>query len=189
MSASNEENTEGTKQWYVLQVASGKELSVRDTLKRFISHSDPASQALFGDVIVPTEEVVEMRSGKKYTTNRRFFPGYVLIEMAMGDEAWHFVKKVPGVSKFIGGKNDQPVPLSVAEVNHILNRVETGEQRPQPKTLFEIGETLRVIDGPFKDFDGVVEEINYEKSRLKVSVSIFGRSTPVDLSFNQVEKV
>lgn len=177
------------KQWYVLQVASGKEISVRDSLLRFIENSDDATAAMFGEITVPTEEVVEMRAGKKHTTTRRFFPGYVLIEMLMGDEAWHFVKSVPGVSKFIGGKNAQPVPLSADEVDRILRRVETGEQRPQPKTLYEVGEMVRVIDGPFKDFDGSVEEINYDKSRLKVSVSIFGRSTPVDLSFNQVEKM
>lgn len=182
-------NADPGMQWYVLQVASGKEISVRDSLLRFIENSDEPMAAMFGEITVPTEEVIEMRAGKKHTTTRRFFPGYVLVQMVMSDDAWHFVKSVPGVSKFIGGKNAQPVALSEAEVDRILRRVETGEQRPQPKTLYEVGEMLRVIDGPFKDFDGTVEEINYDKSRLKVSVSIFGRSTPVDLSFNQVEKM
>lgn len=177
------------KRWYVLQVMSGQELKVKNSILERMQHADPAVKAAIGEITVPTEEVVEMRGGKKVTSDRKFFPSYVLIEMVLADAVWHFVNQVPGVLKFIGGKNDQPTPISQSEMDRILHRVETGFQRPQPKTLYEVGEVLRVIDGPFADFDGVVEEINYEKSRVKVSVSIFGRATPVELSFTQVQKV
>jgi transcriptional antiterminator NusG len=176
-------------QWFVLQVMSGHELKVQRTIQQRIAIADSELQAMFGDVIVPTEEVVEMRGGKKHTSDRKFFPSYVLLNMDMNDQSWHFINKVPGVLKFIGGKNNQPTPISEAEMNRIVRRVESGEDKPQPKTLYEVGEVVRVMEGPFADFDGVVEEINYDKSRMKVSVTIFGRATPVELSFTQVQKV
>jgi transcriptional antiterminator NusG len=141
----------------------------------------------FGEVLVPTEEVVEMRGGQKRRSERKFFPGYVLVEMELGDDTWHLVKETPRVMGFIGGKADKPAPITEAEANTILQRVESGEA-PKPKTLFEPGEMVRVVDGPFNDFNGVVEEVNYEKSKLHVAVLIFGRSTPVELDFGQVEK-
>jgi transcriptional antiterminator NusG len=137
--------------------------------------------------LVPTEEVVEMRGGQKRRSERKFFPGYVLVEMELGDDTWHLVKETPRVMGFIGGKADKPAPITEAEANTILQRVESGEA-PKPKTLFEPGEMVRVVDGPFNDFNGVVEEVNYEKSKLHVAVLIFGRSTPVELDFGQVEK-
>jgi len=142
----------------------------------------------FGEILVPTEEVVEMRDGKKRKSDRKFFPGYVLVQMEMNDDTWHLVKESPRVLGFIGGTSDRPAPISDAEANMILQRVEAGADKPRPKVLFEPGEVVRVIDGPFTDFNGVVEEVNYEKNRLRVSVLIFGRSTPVELEFTQVEK-
>ena len=142
----------------------------------------------FGEVIVPAEEVVEMRAGKKRRSERKFFPGYVLVEMELGDDTWHLVKETPRVMGFIGGKADQPAPISEAEANTILQRVQAGSEHATPKTVFEPGELVRVVDGPFNDFNGEVEEVNYEKSRLQVAVMIFGRSTPVELDFDQVEK-
>ena len=142
----------------------------------------------FGRILVPTEEVVEMRGGKKRSSERKFFPGYVLVEMELNDETWHLVKNVPKVMGFIGGSGDRPTPISEAEVDEILGRVRDGQEKPKPKVLFEVGEMVRVIDGPFNDFNGVVEGVNYEKNRLNVSVTIFGRSTPVELEFEQVEK-
>ena len=142
----------------------------------------------FGEILVPTEEVVEMRDGKKRKSDRKFFPGYVLIHMDMNDNTWHLVKDSPKVLGFIGGTSDKPAPISDAEANSILQRVEEGVDKPRPKIAFEPGEVVRVTDGPFTDFNGVVEEVNYEKSRLRVSVLIFGRSTPVELEFGQVEK-
>jgi transcriptional antiterminator NusG len=139
-------------------------------------------------VLVPTEEVVEMRAGQKRKSERKFFPGYVLVEMELDDDTWHLVKETPGVMGFIGGKADKPAPISEAEAMAILQRVEDGVEKPRPKTLFEPGEMVRVTDGPFNDFNGVVEDVNYEKSRLHVAVLIFGRSTPVELDFGQVEK-
>ena len=143
---------------------------------------------LFGDVLVPTEEVVEMKGGQKRRSDRKFFPGYVLVEMEMTDETWHLVKDVPKVMGFIGGTADRPAAISQKEADAILNRVQEGADKPRPKVLFEPGEMVRVVDGPFNDFNGVVEEVNYDKSRLKVAVLIFGRSTPVELEFHQVEK-
>jgi transcriptional antiterminator NusG len=137
---------------------------------------------------VPTEEVVEMRDGQKRKSDRKFFPGYVLVQMEMNDDTWHLVKDVPKVMGFIGGSSDKPAPISDREADEILNRVQEGAEKPRPKILFEPGEVVRIIDGPFNDFNGVVEEVDYEKSRLRVEVSIFGRSTPVDLEFGQVEK-
>jgi len=143
---------------------------------------------LFGDVLVPTEEVVEMKGGQKRRSDRKFFPGYVLVEMEMTDETWHLVKDVPKVMGFIGGTADRPAAISQKEADAILNRVQEGADKPRPKVLFEPGEMVRVVDGPFNDFNGVVEEVDYDKSRLKVAVLIFGRSTPVELEFHQVEK-
>jgi transcriptional antiterminator NusG len=137
---------------------------------------------------VPTEEVVEMREGQKRKSERKFFPGYVLVQMEMDDETWHLVKSVPKVLGFIGGSTDKPAPITDKEAEAILHRVQEGVEKPRPKVLFEPGEMVRVCDGPFNDFNGVVEEVNYEKNRLLVAVQIFGRSTPVELEFHQVEK-
>ena len=172
--------------WYVVQAYSGHEQNVMRSLKERIERSDLKDQ--FGEILVPTEEVVEMRDGKKRKSDRKFFPGYVLVQMEMNDATWHLVKEAPRVLGFIGGTTDRPVPISAAEANSILQRVVDGVDKPRPKILFEPGEVVRVNDGPFTDFNGVVEEVNYEKSRLRVSVLIFGRSTPVELEFTQVEK-
>jgi transcriptional antiterminator NusG len=172
--------------WYVVHAYSGFEDRVMSTLKERIVQYGMEDN--FGEILVPKEEVVEMREGKKRTTDRKFFPGYVLVQMEMNDDTWHMVKDMPRVLGFIGGTSDRPAPISEAEANSILQRVEEGVDKPTPKVMFEAGEVIRVIDGPFKDFNGVVEEVNYEKNRLRVSVLIFGRSTPVDLEFTQVEK-
>jgi len=174
------------KRWYVVHAYSGFEKQVARALKERINHSGLSEY--FGEVLVPTEEVVEMRAGQKRRSERKFFPGYVLVEMELNDDTWHLVKDTPRVMGFIGGKADKPAPLSEAEANAILQRVEAGSEKATPKTIFEPGEVVRVIDGPFNDFNGVVEEVNYEKSRLRVAVTIFGRSTPVELDFGQVEK-
>ncbi|MEH6559729.1 MAG: transcription termination/antitermination protein NusG [Oceanicoccus sp.] len=174
-----------SKRWYVVHAYSGYEKKVANMLKERIELHK--MQDKFGDVLVPTEEVVEMRGGQKRRSERKFFPGYVLVEMELGDDTWHLVKETPRVLGFIGGKADKPAPITEAEANTILQRVESGEA-PKPKTLFEPGEMVRVVDGPFNDFNGVVEEVNYEKSKLHVAVLIFGRSTPVELDFGQVEK-
>lgn len=175
-----------SKQWYVVHAFSQYEKHVREALKEHIARAGMEDQ--FGEILVPTEEVVEIREGKKRTTERKFFPGYVLVQMEMDDETWHLVKGVPRVLGFIGGRADHPTPLSDKEADQILNRVEESVEKPRPKTLYEPGESVRVTEGPFADFNGVVEEVNYEKSRLRVAVTIFGRSTPVDLEFGQVEK-
>ncbi len=143
---------------------------------------------MFGEILVPTEEVVEMKGGQKRRSDRKFFPGYVLVEMEMNDETWHLVKEVPKVMGFIGGTSDKPAAITEKEADTILSRVQEGVDKPRPKILFEPGEMVRVVDGPFNDFNGTVEEVNYEKSRLRVAVLIFGRSTPVELGFHQVEK-
>lgn len=174
------------RRWYVVHAYSGFEHQVKRMLKERIVRS--GMQEKFGEVLVPTEEVVEMRGGQKRKSDRKFFPGYVLVQMEMDDATWHLVKSVPKVMGFIGGSTDKPAPISDAEAKAILERVEEGTERPRPKVLFEPGEVVRVIDGPFTDFNGVVEEVNYEKSRLRVAVLIFGRSTPVELEFSQVEK-
>ena len=145
-------------------------------------------QDKFGEVLVPAEEVVEMKAGKKRRSERKFFPGYALVEMELDDSTWHLVKETPRVMGFIGGKADQPAPISNAEAQAILQRVQVGSEKITPKIVFEPGEMVRVVDGPFNDFNGVVEEVNYEKNRLHVAVTIFGRSTPVELDFGQVEK-
>jgi transcriptional antiterminator NusG len=172
--------------WYVIHAYSGFEQYVMRTLKDRIKLHGMEDQ--FGEILVPTEEVVEMRDGKKRKSDRKFFPGYVLVQMEMNDNTWHLVKESPKVLGFIGGTSDKPAPISEAEANSILQRVEEGVDKPRPKIVFEPGEVVRVTDGPFTDFNGVVEEVNYEKSRLRVSVLIFGRSTPVELEFGQVEK-
>ena len=172
--------------WYVVHAYSGFEDQVMRSLKERIERS--GLQQKFGKILVPTEEVVEMRDGKKRKSDRKFFPGYVLVQMEMGDDSWHLVKDAPKVLGFIGGTSDKPASISDAEAEAILQRVEEGVDRPKPKVLFEPGEVVRVTDGPFTDFNGVVEEVNFEKSRLRVSVLIFGRSTPVELEFGQVEK-
>jgi transcriptional antiterminator NusG len=175
-----------TKRWYVVHAYSGYEKQVKRSLEDRIQRAE--MEDLFGDVLVPTEEVVEMKGGQKRRSDRKFFPGYVLVEMEMTDETWHLVKDVPKVMGFIGGTADKPAPISQKEADAILNRVQEGVDKPRPKVLFEPGEMVRVVDGPFNDFNGVVEEVDYDKSRLKVAVLIFGRSTPVELEFHQVEK-
>ncbi|MAZ66212.1 MAG: transcription termination/antitermination protein NusG [Kangiellaceae bacterium] len=172
--------------WYVVQAYSGFELKVKKALEERIALEGLEDK--FGQILVPTEEVVEIRSGQKRKSERKFFPGYVLVQMDMDDESWHLVKDVPRVLGFIGGTSDRPAPISEKEAQAILQKVEETTDQPKPKTLFEAGEVVRVIDGPFADFNGVVEEVNYEKSRLRVAVLIFGRSTPVELEFSQVEK-
>jgi len=172
--------------WYVVHAYSGFENQVKksleDRVKRF------GLESKFGQILVPTEEVVEMRDGQKRKSDRKFFPGYVLVQMEMADDSWHLVKDCPKVMGFIGGTSDKPTPITEKEAQNILNRIQEGAEKPKPKVLFEVGEVVRVIDGPFTDFNGVVEEVNYEKSRLRVAVSIFGRSTPVELEFGQVSK-
>ena len=172
--------------WYVVHAYSGFENQVMRMLKERIDRAEMSEQ--FGDVLVPTEEVVEMRAGQKRRSDRKFFPGYVLVQMDMNDDTWHLVKSVPKVMGFIGGNPDRPAPITDSEADTILQRVQEGTEKPRPKVLFEPGEVVRVTDGPFNDFNGVVEEVNYEKSRLRVAVLIFGRSTPVELEFGQVEK-
>jgi transcriptional antiterminator NusG len=172
--------------WYVIHAYSGYEKKVAAALKERIDLHK--MQDRFGEVMVPTEEVVEMRGGQKRRSERKFFPGYVLVQMELDNETWHLVKETPRVLGFIGGKADAPAPITDKEAEAILQRVEDGVEAPRPKTLFEPGEMVRVVDGPFNDFNGVVEDVNYEKSRLNVAVLIFGRSTPVELEFGQVEK-
>ncbi|MGB0223513.1 MULTISPECIES: transcription termination/antitermination protein NusG [unclassified Marinobacterium] len=173
--------------WYVVHAYSGYEKRVQAGLLEAIERH--GMEDLFGDILVPTEEVVEIRDGKKRKSERKFYPGYVLVNMVMNDETWHMVKSTPRVLGFIGGTADKPAPITQREADEILRRVESGVDKPRPKTMFEAGEMVRVNDGPFADFNGVVEEVDYEKSRLKVAVLIFGRSTPVELEFRQVEKV
>ncbi len=172
--------------WYVVHAYSGFEAKVKSSLQEHIKLAGMEDK--FGQILIPTEEVVEMRDGHKRKSERKFFPGYVLVQMEMNDETWHLVKDVPKVMGFIGGTKDRPAPITEKEAQSILQSVEAGAEKPKPKVLYEAGEVVRVIDGPFNDFNGVVEEVDYDKSRLKVAVSIFGRSTPVDLDFGQVEK-
>ena len=175
-----------SKRWYVIHAFSGFEKQVQRSLTERIARA--GMEDFFGDVLVPTEEVVEMKGGQKRRSDRKCFPGYVLVEMEVNDETWHLVKEVPKVMGFIGGTSDKPAAISEKEANTILSRVQEGVDKPRPKILFEPGEMVRVVDGPFNDFNGTVEEVNYEKSRLRVAVLIFGRSTPVELNFHQVEK-
>ena len=172
--------------WYVVHAYSNFENKVKQALEERIKRE--GLEQYFGKVLVPTGEIVEMRMGQQRKSERKFFPGYVLVQMELTDETWHLVKDVPRVLGFIGGTSDRPAPISEKEAMSILNRVEEGVNKPRPKVLFEVGEVIRVIDGPFKDFNGVVEEVNYEKNKLKISVLIFGRSTSVEFAFGQVEK-
>ncbi len=174
------------KRWYVVHAYSGFENYVVNALRQRIKMHELESR--FGEIIVPTEEVVEMRGGQKRKSERKFFPGYVLVQMEMDEQTWHLVKSVPRVLGFIGGTADRPASITDQEAASILRRVEEGESKPKPKILFEPGEVVRVTEGPFADFNGVVEDVNYEKSRLGVAVSIFGRTTRVELEFGQVEK-
>ncbi|MFP5412465.1 transcription termination/antitermination protein NusG [Zeimonas arvi] len=176
-----------SKRWYVVHAYSGMEKSVARALKERIDRAGMADK--FGQILVPTEEVVEIKGGQRKTTERRFFPGYVLVEMEMDDDTWHLVKNTNKVTGFVGGAGNRPTPISDREVEKILTQMQEGVEKPRPKTLFEVGEMVRVKEGPFTDFNGNVEEVNYEKSRLRVSVTIFGRATPVELEFGQVEKV
>jgi len=174
------------KRWYVVQAFSGYEGRVANSLREHIKMHGMEDK--FGEVLVPTEEVVEMRAGQRRKSERKFFPGYVLVEMAMDEESWHLVKSIPRVLGFIGGTAERPAPISQREADTILNRLNESVDKPRPKTMFEPGELVRVNDGPFADFNGTVESVDYDKSRLTVSVSIFGRATPVELEFGQVEK-
>ena len=176
-----------SKRWYVVHAYSGMEKSVARALQDRVERA--GMQDRFGKILVPTEEVVEMKNGQRTISERRFFPGYVLVEMAMDDDTWHLVKNTGKVTGFVGGSGHRPTPISEKEVDKIMSQMQEGVEKPRPKTLFEVGEMVRVKDGPFTDFNGNVEEVNYEKSRLRVSVTIFGRATPVELEFGQVEKV
>ena len=175
-----------SKKWFVVHAYSGFEKTVQRTLQDRIRRA--GMQDKFGQILVPVEEVVEMRSGQKNISERKFFPGYVLVEMEMTDDTWHLVKNTPKVTGFVGGTATRPTPISEKEVQNILHQIQEGVEKPRPKVLFEVGEAVRVKDGPFADFHGNVEDVNYDKSKLRVSVTIFGRSTPVELEFGQVEK-
>ena len=175
-----------SKRWYVIQAYSGYEAQVKKSLEERVNRFE--LQDKIGEILVPTEEVVELKEGQKVRSERKFFPGYVLVNMEMDDETWHVINDVPRVMRFIGGTGDRPAPISDAEADQILQRVQEGVDSPRPKVLFEPGEVVRITDGPFNDFTGVVEEVNYEKSTMRVEVLIFGRSTPVELEFGQVAK-
>ena len=175
------------KRWYIVHAYSGMEKAVERNLRERIDRA--GMQDKFGRILVPTEEVVELKNGKKSVTERRFFPGYVLVEMLMDDESWHLVKHTSKVTGFVGGAKNRPAPISEAEVMKIVNQMQEGAEKPRPKVEWMIGELVRVKEGPFTDFNGAVEEVNYEKSKVRVSVTIFGRATPVELDFSQVEKV
>ncbi len=175
-----------SKRWYVVHAYSRFEKSVMRALVERVARS--GMQDRFGQILVPVEEVLEMKNGQKSLTERKFFPGYVLVEMDMDDETWHLVKSTPKVTGFVGGSGNKPTPISEREVNDIMQQMQAGVEKPRPKVLFEVGELVRVKEGPFTDFNGSVESVNYEKSRLHVSVTIFGRATPVELEFSQVEK-
>jgi len=175
-----------SKKWYVVHAYSGFEKSVQRALVDRIQRQ--GMQDKFGQILVPVEEVVEMRGGQKSISERKFFPGYVLVEMEMDDQSWHLVKNTAKVTGFVGGTATKPTPISEKEVQNILNQIQEGVEKPRPKVLFEVGEAVRVKDGPFVEFIGNVEDVNYDKSKLRVSVTIFGRSTPVELEFGQVEK-
>jgi transcriptional antiterminator NusG len=176
-----------SKRWYVVHAYSGLEKSVARSLQERVDRAGMQDQ--FGKILVPTEEVVEMKNGQRTISERRFFPGYVLVEMEMDDDTWHLVKNTGKVTGFVGGSGHRPTPISEREVDKIMSQMQEGVEKPKPKTLFEVGEMVRVKEGPFTDFNGNVEEVNYEKSRLRVSVTIFGRATPVELEFGQVEKL
>jgi transcriptional antiterminator NusG len=172
--------------WYVVHAYSGYEKSVQRALQERIERT--GMQDKFGQILVPVEEVVEMKSGQKSISERKFFPGYVLVQMEMDDESWHLVKNTAKVTGFVGGSAQKPTPISEKEVAALMQQIQDGVEKPRPKVLFEVGEAVRIKEGPFTDFNGMVEEVNYDKSKLRVSVLIFGRSTPVELEFSQVEK-
>ena len=174
------------KRWFVVHVYSGYEKSIQRSLQERINLA--GMQDRYGEILVPVEEVVEMKAGQKNISERKFFPGYILVEMEMSDETWHLVNSTPKVTGFVGGSAMKPTPISAKEVQHILRQIQEGVEKPRPKVLFENGEAVRVKDGPFTDFHGNVEDVNYDKSKIRVSVSIFGRPTPVELDFSQVEK-
>ncbi|MGA7950408.1 MAG: transcription termination/antitermination protein NusG [Thiobacillaceae bacterium] len=175
-----------TMRWYVVHAYSGFEKSVARALKERIERD--AMKDRFGEILVPVEEVVEMKGGQKAVSERKFFPGYVLVQMDMADDTWHLVKSTPKVTGFVGGSAMKPTPISEKEVQAIMDQMREGVEKPKPKVLFEVGQAVRVTDGPFNDFHGNVEEVNYDKNKLRVSVTIFGRATPVELDFGQVEK-
>jgi transcriptional antiterminator NusG len=175
-----------SKRWYVVHAYSGFEKSVQRALEDRITRA--GMQDKFGKILVPVEEVVEMKGGQKHMSERKFFPGYVLVEMEMNDESWHLVKSTPKVTGFVGGSANKPTPISEKEVEKIMQQMQEGVDKPRPKVLWEMGEVVRVKEGPFTDFHGSVEDVNYDKSKLRVMVTIFGRATPVELDFSQVEK-
>ena len=174
------------KNWYVVHTYSQFEKSVQRALTERIQRE--GMQDKFGQILVPVEEVVELKAGQKSITERKFFPGYVLVEMEMTDETWHLVKSTPKVTGFLGGSAMKPTPISEKEVQNIMQQMQAGVEKPKPKVLFEVGEAVRVKEGPFTDFNGTVEDVNYDKNKIRVAVTIFGRSTPVELDFGQVEK-
>ena len=176
-----------TKRWYVVHTYSQFEKSVQRALQERIQRAGMEDK--FGQILVPVEEVVELKSGQKSISERKFFPGYVLVEMDMTDESWHLVKSTPKVTGFLGGSAMTPTPISEKEVQNIMQQIQAGVEKPRPKVLFEVGEAVRIKEGPFTDFHGSVENVNYDKNKLRVAVTIFGRSTPVELDFGQVEKV
>ncbi len=180
------DDSSNQKRWYVVHAFSGFEKHVAEALKEHIRRA--GMEDSFGEILVPTEDVVEMKGGQKRTSERKFFPGYVLVQMEMNDHSWHLVKSVPRVTGFIGGTSSRPTPISDKEAQAIMQQVKVGAEHPRPKFSFEPGELVRVVDGPFADFNGTVEDVNFEKSKLRVAVSIFGRSTPVELDFSQVDK-
>jgi transcriptional antiterminator NusG len=175
------------KRWYVVHAYSGMEKAVERNLRERIDRA--GMQEKFGRILVPMEEVVELKNGKKAVTERRFFPGYVLVEMEMADDTWHLVKHTSKVTGFVGGAKNRPAPISEAEVMKIVTQMQEGVEKPRPKVEWEVGELVRVKEGPFTDFNGAIEDVNYDKSKVRVSVTIFGRATPVELDFSQVEKV
>ena len=176
-----------TKRWYVVHAYSGMEKSVARAIQERVDRAGMSGK--FGRILVPTEEVVEMKGGQRKTTERRFFPGYVLVEMEMADETWHLVKHTSKVTGFVGGAKNRPAPISEAEVMKIVHQMQEGVEKPRPKVEWSVGELVRVKEGPFTDFNGAIEDVNYDKSKVRVSVTIFGRATPVELDFSQVEKV
>jgi transcriptional antiterminator NusG len=185
--ASDAKPASGDKRWYVVHAYSGMEKSVRRSLLERIERMGMSDR--FGEILVPTEDVVEVKGGQKTVTERRYFPGYILVEMEMTDETWHLVRNTPKITGFIGGKSNRPTPVPAHEMEKLLQQMQEGVDKPRPKISYEVGELVRIKEGPFADFNGNVGEVNYEKSRLWVHVTIFGRSTPVELEFGQVEKV
>ena len=176
-----------SKRWYVVQAYSGFEKNVQKTLKERITREN--MEEYFGQILVPVEEVVDIKNGRKTISERKFYPGYVLVEMEMTDDSWHLVKSTPRVNGFVGGSGNRPIPISQKDTDAILQQAKTGIEKPKPKVEFEVGQQVRVNEGPFADFNGIVDEVNYERNRLRVSVQIFGRETPVELEFGQVEKI